>query len=384
MPGEDINRRTGSRINDLSSLGGKLYQGEIKEGDVVVEENGEELFRSGGYGKLKDGELHLENFEAMNLINRGKIEIHKDNQEISKEEFYQKSCQESKDFPEKLLVYQDLRKRGFVVRPAYNFPGDLRIYERGTSFEENESNTNHVKWVMDVVRTTEPFSLKGRAEKIERVKNIRAKLALGIVDEEGDVTYYRINEEKKLNTSGQTEKPSTEKKIIGYLQKNSVVVWENINEIYEPYYFGKKRSDRLELNLLEAYYLQEMDILKIKEKDKEIDQEKLRVKARKKDQEFEKKYQIYKDLRSKGFLVRSGFKFGTHFRVYGRGVELKKGAKSPSEHTKWVVHAVSNDFNWSYPELSRFVRLALNIRSKPTLALINQEKKYYRMVRIKP
>ncbi len=28
----------------------------------------------------------------------------------------------------------------------------------------------------------------------------------------------------------------------------------------------------------------------------------------------------YRDLRNRGFIVKSGFKFGTHFRVYERGV----------------------------------------------------------------
>lgn len=360
-----------------------MYHGKIDEDKVVVEEDGEELFRSGGYGRFEDGKLYLTSFEAMNLVNRDKLEIFDNGEELTREDFYHKACEEDKSFPDKLLVYQDLRKRGFMVRPAYNYPGDLRVYERGTSFEEGDSKLSHVKWVMDVVRTTSSFSLKEKVDKIQNVRNIRAKLALGIVDEEGDVTYYRVDEENKLNSSEDMEVKEVDK-ATGYLEREVLVVWDEIDKIYEPYYFGKMRNERLELNLLEALYLKEKDRLKVKRKGEELSEKELREVAGKSDDEFEEKYKVYKDLRDKGFLVRAGFKFGTHFRVYDRGVELKKGAKSPDEHTKWVVHAVPKDFAWSYPELSRFIRLALNIRSKPTLALVNKDKKYYRMVRIKP
>lgn len=360
-----------------------MYEAKVRKDKVIVEDEPEEVFQLGGYGKFEDGSLILESFEAMNLINRDRISVKMGEEELSKEEFYRKACDWEEDFPEKLLVYEDLRRRGFLVRPGYSFPCDLRIYERGTSFSKNEKNLNHVKWLLNVVKTNSRFSLGKQVEKLENAKNIRAGLALGIVDEEGDVTYYEVDEERKLNGAEEME-VKTDGKVDGFLERDRVIVWENIDRIYEPYYFGKKRENRLELNLLESVYLQEKEVLEIERNGKEVESEELRKIAEKEDEEFKDKYEIYKDLRDKGFLVRSGFKFGTHFRVYDRGVELKRGQKSPDEHTKWVVHAVPKGFIWSYPELSRFVRLALNIRSKPTLGVVNKSKKYYRIRRIKP
>lgn len=360
-----------------------MFKVEIKDGKIVAGEDAEEIFQLGGYGRFEGGELELKGFEVMNLMNRGKVSVFEGGEELKKEEFYRKASEMDRDFPEKLLVYEDLRKRGFVVRPGYSFPCDLRVYKRGTSFEDDNDKLKHVKWLLDVVKTNTEFSISEETGKLNDAKNIHADLALGIVDEEGDVTYYELDEEGKLNSAEDMDLV-VEGGAEGSLEKDLVIVWDGIEKVHEPMYFGKKRKERLELNLLEAVFLMKKDKLKVRKNGDYVDVEHLVELAREIDPEFDEKYEIYRDLREKGFLVRSGFKFGTHFRVYDRGVELKRGAKSPSEHTKWVVHAVPKGFSWSYPELSRFVRLALNIRSKPTLGVVDKDKKYFRIRRIKP
>ena len=91
-------------------------------------------------------------------------------------------------------------------------------------------------------------------------------------------------------------------------------------------------------------------------------------------------------MRKKGYLVKTGFKFGAHFRVYEKGVKLKKGPKAPFEHTKWVVHAVPEEAAFSLPEMSRAVRLAHNIRAKFIWAVVDKEGDitYYEITRITP
>lgn len=360
-----------------------MYKAKLEDGKITVDEDPEEVFQLGGYGRLEEDKLSLEPVEAMSLLQREKIEILKNGKKLTEEEFYREACSISEGFHEKLLVYQDMRRRGFVVRPGHSFPCDLRVYERGTSFDKDGKKLSHVKWLVDVVRTDSEFSLADKINNLEAAENIRSKLALGIVDEEGDVTYYEVDEEKKLNGDVSKGLEGTEQ-AKGFLEGNTVTVWENPENVYEPNYFGKRRKERVELNLMEALFLMERNKLEVETTEGKVSKEELEETAREKDIEFEDKYKIYEDLREKGFLVKCGFKFGTHFRVYDRGVELKKGQKSPDEHTKWVLHAVPSDESWSYPELSRFVRLALNIRSKPTLGVVDKSKKYYRIRRIKP
>lgn len=176
--------------------------------------------------------------------------------------------------------------------------------------------------------------------------------------------------------------------ITGEFVNNEVLVFGKAEgeEVYGIGTYGKMKDDNLVLSLCEALHLVERGKIKIKIAKKEVGKEDLYKLFSESDKEFPQKYAVYKDLRERGFLVRTGFKFGTHFRVYDRGVEMKKGPKAPTEHTKWIVHAVPEGFTCSYQELSRAVRLAHNIRAKMLWAVVDEEKDvtYYKIERITP
>ncbi len=164
------------------------------------------------------------------------------------------------------------------------------------------------------------------------------------------------------------------------LLENKVVVWnrEEGEKIFKEKYFGKWIEEDnvvyLQLMLEEAMMLLERGYIKIFKNEKELSvQEFFRI-CCSIDPEFTYKYTVYRDLRQRGFIVKSGFKFGTHFRVYERGVNpYKTGEKSPREHTKFNVHAVPENIDWSLADLSRFVRLSQNIRARPLLAVVDEE-----------
>lgn len=177
----------------------------------------------------------------------------------------------------------------------------------------------------------------------------------------------------------------------GELLEQRVVVWdkEAFNELEESG-FGKILEDRLELTLVEAIFLLNKEKLSvfIKEgnKKKKLSKKDLYDCCIKNEKNFHARLIVYTDLRDRGFLVKTGFKFGTDFRVYERGVKLKKGPKASFEHTKWVVHAIPEEFSCSFPELSRAVRLAQNIRSEMIWAIVDSENDvtYYSIKRITP
>ncbi|MCS7106009.1 MAG: tRNA-intron lyase, partial [Candidatus Aenigmarchaeota archaeon] len=102
--------------------------------------------------------------------------------------------------------------------------------------------------------------------------------------------------------------------------------------------------------------------------------------------QFHPQFIVYRDLRERGYLVKTGYKFGAHFRVYERGVKLKRGPKAPHEHTKFVVHAVPEEAAFSLPEMSRAVRLAHNIRAIFVWAVVDKESDvtYYEIKRLTP
>ena len=102
--------------------------------------------------------------------------------------------------------------------------------------------------------------------------------------------------------------------------------------------------------------------------------------------QFHPQFIVFRDLRERGYLVKTGYKFGAHFRLYERGVKLKRGPKAPHEHTKAIVHCVPEESAFSLPEMSRAVRLAHNIRATMWWAVVDKEGDvtYYQINRVLP
>lgn len=172
------------------------------------------------------------------------------------------------------------------------------------------------------------------------------------------------------------------------LVNDQVVVWneEDIEQIYSEKYYGKKNDDKLELSLVEAAHLQKRDIIEVKSDDKVLDEQELFGKFSEQDEDFKNKYTVYDDLRDRGYIVKSGFKFGTHFRVYPRGANPYTEEEGKRAHTKWVVQAVNESEDQGFEELSRTVRLAHNIRAKMLYAVVDSESgvTYYETTRVTP
>ena len=173
------------------------------------------------------------------------------------------------------------------------------------------------------------------------------------------------------------------------LSENRAVVWdrEKANELFEELYVGKPREDRLELALIEAAYLLDVGKITVVDKTgKAVGKEEMFQYCSQKDPRFSFRYAVYKDLKNKELPTRTGFKFGCDFRVYNKGVKpLKRGPKSAGEHTKWIVFAVPENYVFSFPELSRAVRLAHNIRANMLWAVVYKDSVgYYAVKFFKP
>jgi len=187
----------------------------------------------------------------------------------------------------------------------------------------------------------------------------------------------------------------TEKVWEGELLENRVIVWDSEAVVlYDESGYGKslpeESPNRIELELVEATYLAEKGKLKVfvkeDKKKKKLNFQKLMEIGIKNINQFHSQFIVFRDLRDRGYLVKTGFKFGAHFRVYERGVKLKRGPKAAHEHTKFVVHAVPEESAFSLPEMSRAVRLAHNIRATFVWAVVDREEDctYYIIQRLTP
>ena len=186
-----------------------------------------------------------------------------------------------------------------------------------------------------------------------------------------------------------------EKPLEGELIEDRVMIWDKkAIELYDESGYGKPlpedKPNRLELDLIEACFLLGKGKIKVyikkDSRKKFLTLSDMMKMGSKKVHEFHPQFIVYSDLRERGYLVKTGYKFGAHFRVYERGVKLRRGPKAPHEHTKFVVHAVPEEAAFSLPEMSRAVRLAHNIRATFVWAVVDKESDvtYYIIQRLTP
>ncbi|VVB98419.1 tRNA-splicing endonuclease [uncultured archaeon] len=155
-------------------------------------------------------------------------------------------------------------------------------------------------------------------------------------------------------------------------------------ELYEKYWLGQfgtykaaHRGKIAKLDVYETIYLLKHGNLvlknaKLEDVMKEADD---RIKY------FEDMYAVYEDWRNKGYVLKTGFKFGTHFRIYFPGASPVK-ENDEWIHSKHVVHIFPRRSKMLISEWSRAIRVAHSVKKTFILAIpgkkldikINQKK----------
>ena len=167
--------------------------------------------------------------------------------------------------------------------------------------------------------------------------------------------------------------------------KDKIIVWDEAqaSRIHQQGAVGKPLSGgRLQLAPVEALYLLDREKIRVFERKgkRELSFSELSKKLAKQDPELMLKYLVYSDLRSRGYVVKTGLKFGAHFRVYERG-------KGPGEgHSPYLVHAIPEGCKLTPAEFARAVRLAHSVRKKMLFAVVDDEGDvtYYSLTRERP
>ncbi len=139
-------------------------------------------------------------------------------------------------------------------------------------------------------------------------------------------------------------------------------------ELFNQGRFGSLQHRRVALSFFEALYLFENEkIIILDGRSKEMSHEALLRKAQQKDKQFWTKYAVFRDLRSRGYTVKTALKFGADFRVYDRGV------KPGEDHAKWVVYPVYESETMTWHEFSSKNRVAHSTKKRLLLAVVDEE-----------
>lgn len=148
-----------------------------------------EMFNQSRYGSLlKSGKVQLSLLESLYLVEKNKIKVvDKRNKEIDFESFLKKARKTDKRFWIRYCVFRDIRERGYIIKTALKFGADFRIYARGIKPGEG-----HAKWVVYPVHESEATTWYEFAAKNRVAHSTKKKLMIGVVDDEGDVSYWEV------------------------------------------------------------------------------------------------------------------------------------------------------------------------------------------------
>jgi len=163
-------------------------------------------------------------------------------------------------------------------------------------------------------------------------------------------------------------------KINGLLGKKGVTVSEqqSINELSSKGY-GTVENKKLVLAFYEALYLLDRGLLDIEDhKGHKTDFQKLLQSYKGTDGNAWAAYLAYRDLRSRGYVVREGFGSGVDFRVYERGDYSKDTAK-------YLILSIQEGKPISIQDLTNALSQSLSLKKELVLAVMNRrgETVYY-------
>lgn len=127
--------------------------------------------------------------EALYLLEKKQMNVYDlRKKKINVDSFIRRAKKTESNFLIRYNVFKDMRDRGYIVKTALKFGADFRVYPRG-----KKPGEAHAKWLLFPVHertglTWYEFSAKNRV-----AHSTRKSLLIGVVDDEGDVTYYNVN-----------------------------------------------------------------------------------------------------------------------------------------------------------------------------------------------
>lgn len=150
--------------------------------------------------------------------------------------------------------------------------------------------------------------------------------------------------------------------------------------LYEKSLFGERKSGKIQYSLSEVLFLVEKEKLEVYSRNNKLSQKELLNKFRRIDKKIQIKYPVFKDLREKGYIVKTALKFGADFRVYDKG---KKPGKS---HARWILFTDHESNKSTWQDFSAKNRIAHSTKKNLLIAIVDEEGDitYYEVKWVKP
>jgi tRNA-intron endonuclease len=346
--------------------------GELINNHIMVKKSSDigRLYNKSHIGTLLSGNvLQLDLLEGVFLLDEGKMRLFQNKKQINFPQLLMLAAQQVPEFETKYLVFKDLRNRGHAVTLCNN-DGPVTFRK----FKQN--NENVPSCIIAAFSERDILDIDATKQLIQQVTKKNSALWFALVDEEGDLTYYDVSGIDLAGDNSEQQYP----KGTCILLKNRLILFDKklADQLLQKEFFGKPFGEVLQLSFVEALYLLERDVLQIQTNDgKILSEEKCIALMQKFQPDIEQRLMVFKDLKQRGLLVKTGFKFGAHFRAY---------TKQPDKtHAEYLIHVVEKGFTSIWAEISRAVRLAHSVNKEFVFARIDSKTiDYIKLGRLRP
>ncbi|MBN2881634.1 tRNA-intron lyase [Candidatus Woesearchaeota archaeon] len=156
----------------------------------------------------------------------------------------------------------------------------------------------------------------------------------------------------------------------GYIVQERIICDfdDDANKIFSKNLMGVKEETKLVLSYIEALYLmykKKLTVFSLKEKELLFDD--ILKLAKKANQDLWPRFCAYKDMRDRGYIVKTALKFGADFRIYDKGV------KPGEDHAKWILFPVSETTKFSWYDFAAKSRVAHSTKKRLLIGLVDEE-----------
>lgn len=139
-------------------------------------------------------------------------------------------------------------------------------------------------------------------------------------------------------------------------------------DLYAQSRYGEIKRGRVGLSVIEALFLMEREKVTVVDgRGKPYDTERFIKRAKRLQKGFWVRYCVYRDMRDRGYIVKTALKFGADFRVYDRGV------KPGQDHARWILYAVHESNTLTWHEFSAKNRVAHSTKKRLLIGVVDEE-----------
>lgn len=345
--------------------------GELTDHTILVKKSTDigRLYNKSHLGKPSPGNLlSLDLLEGVLLLDEKKMRLFHKKKEVDFQNLVMQAAQQIPGFETKYLVFKDLRNRGHPIK--------LCDEEPPTFYRFRQKNEAVPSCFVCAFSERDILDIESVTCLVQRLLKKEGVLWFGLVDEEGDITYYDVS---AITLKGDITEQNY-RKGAGLLLKNRVVIFDSslAGQLLSKEFFGKPFGEGLQLSFVETLYLAQRGALEIQTPTgATLSVSKALSLMKKLQPDIEYRLSVFTDLKQRGMLVKTGFKFGAHFRAY---------TKQPDRtHAEYLIHVVEKGFTSIWAEISRAVRLAHSVNKEFVFARVDDTHiDYIKLGRLRP